>query len=118
MDKQTVAQLFKAMRLSNKRERTANTCNTADAIPMHYAKYICYLCACVCVQLCLTLCAVPWTVAHLSGIFQARILEWLPFPPPGDLPDSGVEPAFPALQADSLPLSHLGSPSLFFYVII
>ncbi|XP_059746844.1 tumor necrosis factor alpha-induced protein 8-like protein 3 isoform X1 [Bos taurus] len=37
----------------------------------------------------------------------------LPFPPPGDLPDPGIElesPAFPALQADSLLLSHLGSP--------
>ena len=34
----------------------------------------------------------------------------LPFPPPGDLPDSGIEPTSPALQVDSLPLSHLGSP--------
>ena len=37
----------------------------------------------------------------------------LPFPFPGDLPDSGIEPrspAAPALQADSLPLSHQGSP--------
>ena len=46
----------------------------------------------------------------LYGIFQARILEWLPFPPPGDLPDPGMEPASPSLQTDSLPLSHLGSP--------
>ena len=30
----------------------------------------------------------------------------LPCPPPGDLPDPGVEPGSPALQADSLPLSH------------
>ena len=34
----------------------------------------------------------------------------LPFPSPGDLPDPGIEPTSPALQADSLPLSHLGSP--------
>ena len=27
----------------------------------------------------------------------------LPCPPPGDLPDPGIEPASPALQADSLP---------------
>ena len=36
------------------------------------------------------------------------------FPSPGDLPDPGIEPASPeslAFQADSLPLSHLGSPS-------
>ena len=37
------------------------------------------------------------------------------FHPPGDLPDSGMElasPASPTWQADSLPLSHLGSPIL------
>ena len=28
------------------------------------------------------------------GIFQARILEWLPLPPPGDLPNPVTEPAF------------------------
>ena len=27
----------------------------------------------------------------------------LPFPPPGDLPNPGIEPRSPALQADSLP---------------
>ena len=43
--------------------------------------------------------------------------DWsgLPFPPPGDLPDPGIETTSPALQADSLPLSHLGSP-IFYYV--
>ena len=34
----------------------------------------------------------------------------LPFPPPEDLPDPGIKPTSPALQADSLPPSHLGSP--------
>ena len=36
----------------------------------------------------------------LSSIFQARILEWLPLPTPGDLPNPGIEPtslASPAL---------------------
>ena len=38
--------------------------------------------------------------------------DWggIPFPSPGDLPHSGVEPASPTWQADSLPLSHQGSP--------
>ena len=36
----------------------------------------------------------------------------LPFPSPGDIPDPGIEPVSPALQADSLPLSHLGSPKV------
>ena len=43
----------------------------------------------------------------VHGILQARILEWIAFPSPGDLPDSGITPIFPvslALQADSLPI--------------
>ena len=39
----------------------------------------------------------------------------LPCPSQGDLPDPGIKyasPAAPALQADSLPLSHLGSPTI------
>ena len=55
----------------------------------------------------------PWTVACQAplsmGILQARILE-LPFPSPGDLSDSGIEPTSPALQVDSLPLSYQGCP--------
>ena len=56
-------------------------------------------------------CSLPGSSAH--GIFQARILERLPWPPPGDLPDSGIQPTSfmsPALQADSLLLSHQGRP--------
>ena len=37
------------------------------------------------------------------GIRQARILSELPCPPPGDLPNLGIEPRSPELQADSLP---------------
>ena len=39
----------------------------------------------------------------VHGIFQARILEWLAFPSPEDLPNAGVEPRSPPLQADPLP---------------
>ena len=31
------------------------------------------------------------------------MLEWVPFPPPEDLPDPGIEPGSPVLQTDSLP---------------
>ena len=45
--------------------------------------------------------ATPWTVARLGssvrGILQARILECVPFPSPGDLPDPGIEPVSLAL---------------------
>ena len=37
-------------------------------------------------------CSPPGSSVH--GILQARILEWLPCPPPGDLPDPGIEPMF------------------------
>ena len=49
----------------------------------------------------------PWSVAHQAplsmGMLQARILEWAAFCFPGDLPDPGIKPGSPALQADSLP---------------
>ena len=35
--------------------------------------------------------------SSVHGILQARILEWLPFPPPGDVPNAGIEPTFPTL---------------------
>ena len=47
-------------------------------------------------------CSPP--VSSVHGILQARILEWvLPFSSPGDLPNPGIEPRCPALQAHSLP---------------
>ena len=53
-------------------------------------------------------CSPPGSSNH--GISQARILEWVAFPSPGDLLDPGMEPVSPALAGDSLPLSHLGIP--------
>ena len=56
----------------------------------------------------------PWTVAHQAPLsmefFRQEYWSGLPFPSPGDLPDPGIETASPALQADSLPLSHQESP--------
>ena len=51
--------------------------------------------------------ATPWTVAHqapLSMEFSSQeYWSGFPFPSPGLLPDPGIEPGSPALQADSLP---------------
>ena len=58
-------------------------------------------------------CSPPGYSVH--GILQAGPLKWLPDPPPEDLPNPGIEPKSPAslaLQADSLPLSHWGSPQI------
>ena len=49
---------------------------------------------------------IPWTVVHqvpLSvGFSRQEYWSGLPFPSPGDLPDPGIEPRSPALQADAL----------------
>ena len=51
--------------------------------------------------------ATPWTVACRAplsvGFSRQEYSSGLPFPSPGDLPDPGIEPGAPALQADSLP---------------
>ena len=39
----------------------------------------------------------------VHGILEARILEWVAFPSPGDLPNPGMEPRSSTLQVDSLP---------------
>ena len=48
------------------------------------------------------------------GFSRQEYWSGFPFPSPGDLPDSGIKPAFPALWVDSLPLSHCGSPGYTF----
>ena len=64
-------------------------------------------------QSCQTL-ATPWTVAHKGplsmGFSRQDYWSGLPFPSPGDLPDPGIEPMTPALQADSLPTELGGKP--------
>ena len=61
-----------------------------------------------CVQLFVTMdCSPPGSSAH--GILDKNIGVGLVCLPPADLPNPGVEPRSPALQADSLPLSHQGS---------
>ena len=69
------------------------------------------------VQLCVTL----WTAARKAplsiGFSRQEYWSGLPCPPPGDLLDPGIEPRFSALQADSLPLSHQGSPS-YIYILL
>ena len=55
-----------------------------------------------------------WTVAYQAppsmGFFRQEYWSGLPFPSPGDLPEPGVKPGSPALQADALPSEPLGKP--------
>ena len=58
----------------------------------------------------------PETVAHQAplsmGFSRQEYGNSLPFPSPGDLPNLGIEPRFPALQADSLPTELPGRPGI------
>ena len=91
-------------------------CN-AGVYHMFISVYLCmymavYTCMCVCVYVCVLvaqscwLFVTSWTVAHQTplSVDFSRQEYWsgLLFPSPGDLPDLGIEPGFPALQADSL----------------
>ena len=57
-----------------------------------------YVCTCVLNPMA---CSPPGS--SVCRILQARILEWVSFPPPGDLPNPGIEPGFPGMWAVSLP---------------
>ena len=66
--------------------------------------------------------ATSWTAAHQAplsmGFSRQEYWSRLLCPPPGDLPDPGIEPESPALQAASLPLSHLGCTIPPYYRVI
>ena len=54
-----------------------------------------------------------WTLAHQAPLSMGFSRKWsgLPFPSPGDLPDLGIEPRSPELQADALTSERPGKPS-------
>ena len=62
---------------------------------------------------CQTLCD-PWTVAHQAplslGLPRQEYWSGLPFPSPGDLPNSGIEPTSPALAGRSFTAEPAGKP--------
>ena len=61
--------------------------------------------------------AAPWTVAQQPplpmGFSRQEYWSGLPFPSPGDLPNPGIEPRSPALQADALPSEPPGRPKTY-----
>ena len=67
-------------------------------------------CGCLCKVVCNS-CDLMGCVACQPPLAFPRQEYWigLPFPPPGDLPNPGTEPASHTWQADSLPLSHQGA---------
>ena len=65
---------------------------------------------------CVRLFVTPWAVAHQAppsmGFSRQEYWSELPFPSPGDLPDPGIEPKSPALQADALISEPPGKPQI------
>ena len=63
---------------------------------------------------CVQFFATLWTLACQAllpmGFSRQEYWRGLPFPPPGDPPNPGIEPTSPTLQADSLPLTYRVSP--------
>ena len=61
----------------------------------------------------------PWTVAYQAslsmGFSRQEYWSGLPFPPPGDLPDPGIEPGSPTLEADALTSEPPGKSNFFNY---
>ena len=58
------------------------------------------------VPLFLTLWTITLQAPQSMGSSRQEYMSGLPCPPPGDLPNPGIEPAFPALQMDSFLLSY------------
>ena len=58
----------------------------------------------------------PWTVAYRAppsmGFSRQEYWSGLPFPSPGDLPDPGIKPRSPTLQADASPSEPPGQPKV------
>ena len=81
--------------------------------PQIFHSYACVLC--LASQSCPTLCdpmdcSPPGSSVHGWRFSRQEYWSGLPCPPPGDLPNPGIEPRSPELQADSLPSEPPGKP--------
>ena len=71
-------------------------------------------------QSCPTLCGPMDCSPPVSSVLPMKFstqeyLSELPFPSPGDLPDPGIKPMSPILQADSLPSESPGNPNIYIF---
>ena len=88
--------------------------NSYTLIGVQGSYYVPGCCCCYLVtQSCLTLCD-PWTVARQAplsvGFCRQEYWSGLPFPPPGDLPEPGIEPASSALAGKFFTTEQPGKP--------
>ena len=78
---------------------------------LFFFRFFAYLFVLICFS-CVRLFVTPWTVAHQAhlsmGFSRHKYWSGLPGPPPGDLPDPGIEPSFlmsPALAGGFFTIS-------------
>ena len=82
-------------------------------VTLAYDLIVQHLCVCVCVSFSVMSDFLQPHQAPLSlGFSRKEYWSGLPFPFPGNLPDPGIEPGSPALQAGSLPSEPPGKPTL------
>ena len=66
--------------------------------------------------------ATPWTVAYQAplsmGFYRQEYWSGLPFPSPGDLPDSGIKLRSPTLQANSLSSEPPRKPTMLLLLLL
>ena len=71
---------------------------------------------------CVLVFAIPWTVAYGAppsmGFSRQEYWSGLPFPSLGDLPNPGIEPGSPALEADALTSEPPGKHQVTRYLVI
>ena len=82
-------------------------------MPLFFLPWLMLAALCLVTQSCPTLCDPMDCGPPGSSVLRDSPGEYwrgLPWPPPGDLPDPGIEPRFPALQADSLSAELPGKP--------
>ena len=101
---------------SNASEGLRNPCLLIELLAQPCPRGKRYLWYVLVIQPCPTLCdpmdcSPPGSSIH--GILQARILEWVAIPFSRDLPDPGIKPRSPSLQADSLLSEPPGSKQIF-----
>ena len=84
--------------------------------------WLLYICVCVCLvtQLCLTLCdpleLQPTRLLCPWGFSRQKYWSGLSCPPPGDLPNPGIEPRSPTLQANSLLTKPARNPNEYLHI--
>ena len=96
---------------------------------VHTTAFVCvYICVCIYAVLCLVTqshpslfdpmdCSLPGSSVH--GDLPGKDTEvFQPCPPPGDLPNPGIEPRSPTLLVDSLPAELPGKPHVYVYVYV